>query len=187
MEQPKRCTWCNLKNERYVKYHDEEWGRALYDDQMLYELLILECFQAGLSWECVLNKREHFRTAFDGFAIDKVMAYDAEKQETLMNDPGIIRNRRKIMAAVQNSAVFKAIQQEFGSFSNYIWSFTDHKVVYEAFTVRTTSPLSDAVSKDLKRRGMTFVGSTIIYSFLQAIGVINGHAEDCMCYQMKDR
>lgn len=182
MEHRTRCSWCNLKNETYVKYHDEEWGRPLYDDQKLYELLILECFQAGLSWECVLNKRESFRTAFDGFDIDKVIAYDEEKKQALMNDPGIIRNRLKIKAAVNNSIVFKSIQQEFGSFSNYIWSFTDHKVVQEEFTVRTTSPLSDAISKDLKKRGMTFVGSTIIYSFLQSMGVINGHAKDCMCY-----
>ena len=185
MEHLKRCSWCNPKNETYVKYHDEEWGRPLYDDQKLYELLLLECFQAGLSWECVLNKRESFRAAFDGFDIDKVIAYDEEKTQALMNDPGIIRNRLKIKAAVNNSIAFKAIQKEFGSFSNYIWSFTGNKVVLEEFTVRTTSPLSDAISKDLKKRGMTFVGSTIIYSFLQAMGVINGHSKDCMCYQMK--
>lgn len=185
MEHLKRCSWCNLKNAIYVKYHDEEWGRPLHDDQKLYELLILECFQAGLSWECVLNKRESFRTAFDGFDIDKVIAYNEGKKQALMNDSGIIRNRLKIKAAVNNSIVFKAIQKEFGSFSNYIWSFTDHQVVQEEFTVRTTSPLSDAISKDLKSRGMTFVGSTIIYSFLQSMGVINGHSKDCMCYQMK--
>ena len=185
MEQPKRCGWCNLKSETYVKYHDEEWGRPLYDDQKLYELLILECFQAGLSWECVLNKRESFRVAFDGFDIDKVIAYDEGKKQALMNDPAIIRNRLKIKAAVNNSIVFKAIQEEFDSFSDYIWSFTGNEVVQEEFTVRTTSPLSDAISKDLKKRGMTFVGSTIIYSFLQAMGVINGHSKDCMCYQMK--
>ena len=182
MKHPKRCSWCNLKNERYVKYHDEEWGLPLYDDQKLYELLILESFQAGLSWECVLNKRENFRAAFDGFDIDKIIAYDEDKIQSLMNDPGIIRNRLKIKAAVKNSLVFKAIQAEFGSFSNYIWSFTDGEVVQEEFTMRTTSPLSDAISKDLKKRGMTFVGSTIIYSFLQAMGVINGHSKDCMCY-----
>lgn len=142
----------------------------------------MECFQAGLSWECVLNKRENFRAAFDGFDIDKVIAYDDTKKQALMNDSGIIRNRLKIKAAVNNSIVFKSIQKEFGSFASYIWSFTDHKVVTEEFTVRTTSPLSDAISKDLKKRGMTFVGSTIIYSFLQAMGVINGHSKECMCY-----
>lgn len=182
MEQEKRCSWVNLQNEIYVKYHDEEWGRPLYDDKRLYELLILESFQAGLSWECILNKRENFRAAFDHFDIDKVVAYNEEKIQKLMDDSGIVRNRLKIRAAIRNSAVFKAIQREYGSFSNYIWSFTDGKILTEEFTVRTTSPLSDAVSKDLKKRGMTFVGSIIIYSFLQAIGVINGHAKDCACY-----
>ena len=169
----KRCSWVNQKNENYIKYHDEEWGRPLHDDQKLYELLILESFQAGLSWECVLNKRENFRQAFDGFDINKVADYDEMKQQTLKKDAGIIR--------VQNSRVFKEIQKEFGSFDVYIWSFTDGQVVCEPFTERTTSPLSDEISKDLKRRGMTFVGSTIIYSYLQAMGVINGHAEDCWC------
>lgn len=178
-----RCSWVNLKNENYIKYHDEEWGRPLHDDQKLYELLILESFQAGLSWECVLNKRDNFRAAFDNFDIDKVSNYDEAKQQALKEDPGIIRNGRKIKAAVQNSRVFKEIQNEFGSFDAYIWSFTDGQIIDEPFTLRTTSALSDAVSKDLKKRGMTFVGSTIIYSYLQAMGVINGHAEDCWCHR----
>ena len=182
MDSNKRCSWLNLKNDIYVKYHDKEWGRPLYDDRKLYELLILECFQAGLSWECVLNKRENFRAAFDNFDIDKIIGYDEAKIQELMNDPGIIRNRLKIKAAVNNSIVFKSIQAEHGSFSSYIWAFTDNKVVMEEFTIRTTSSLSDAISKDLKKRGMTFVGSTIIYSFLQSMGVINGHAKDCICY-----
>ena len=181
MDNVKRCGWVNMSNPKYIQYHDEEWGKPLHDDKHLYELLILESFQAGLSWECVLNKRENFRAAFDGFDVDKVMRYGEDKQQELMKDKGIIRNRLKIKAAVQNSRVFKSIQTEFGSFDNYIWSFTDNKVVTEEYTVRTTSPLSDAVSKDLKRRGMTFVGSTIIYSYLQAIGVINGHERDCWC------
>ena len=180
-----RCSWVNLKNENYIKYHDEEWGRPLHDDQKLYELLILESFQAGLSWECVLNKRDHFRQAFDGFDLDKVAAYDDDKQQALRENPGIIRNRLKIKAAVNNSRVFKEIQKEFGSFNKYIWSFTGGEVVKEPFTERTTSPLSDEISKDLKRRGMSFVGSTIIYSYLQAMGVINGHAEDCWCCKEK--
>ncbi len=179
----KRCGWVNLKNAAYVKYHDEEWGRPLYDDKRLYELLILECFQAGLSWECVLNKRAAFRAAFDDFDIDEVILYDDAKLEELMRNPRIIRNRLKIQAAVKNSAVFKEIQAEYGSFSDYIWSFTGNKIVVEEYTLRTTSPLSDAISKDLKRRGMSFVGSTIVYSFLQAMGVINGHSRDCMCYR----
>lgn len=183
MENQTRCSWLNLNNEKYVKYHDEEWGRPLYDDRRLYELLILESFQAGLSWECVLNKRESFRAAFDNFDIDKVVQYDEKKQQELLNNPKIIRNRLKVKAAINNSIVFKSIQEECGSFSNYIWSFTDHKVILEEFTERTTSPLSDAISKDLKKRGMTFVGSTIIYSFLQSMGVINGHAKECMCYR----
>lgn len=178
-----RCSWVNMKNETYIRYHDEEWGRPLYDDKKLYELLVLESFQAGLSWECILNKRESFRVAFDCFDIDRVISYDEEKIQKLMNDPGIIRNRLKIRAAIKNSIVFKAIQEECGSFSNYIWSFTDGKVVHEDFTVRTTSALSDKISKDLKKRGMSFVGSTIIYSFLQSMGVINGHAPSCMCFR----
>ena len=181
----KRCSWVNLKNERYVKYHDDEWGVPLYDDKKLYELLILESFQAGLSWECILNKRDAFRLAFDGFDIEKVTLYGEEKINELMNCPGIVRNRRKILAAVKNSAVFKGIQAECGSFSNYLWTFTNGKVVYEEFTLRTTSPLSDSISADLKRRGMTFVGSTIVYSFLQAMGMICAHSRECFCFREK--
>ena len=179
-----RCSWVNLNNPNYIKYHDEEWGKPLYDDKKLYELLILESFQAGLSWECVLNKRDNFRLAFDNFDIDKVIAYDESKVGELMKNSGIIRNRLKIRAAIKNSFVYKSIQKEYGSFSDYIWSFTGQKTVVEDFNVRTTSPLSDAISKDLKKRGMTFVGSTIIYSYLQAIGIINGHSKDCMCYSI---
>ena len=183
MENNRRCSWVNLKNQTYINYHDNEWGVPLYDDKKLYELLILESCQAGLSWECVLNKRDSFRRAFDGFDIDKVIAYGDSKKRELMNNPEIIRNRRKIDAAIKNSAVFKEIQAEFGSFSNYIRHFADEKIIYEEFTERTSSPLSDAISKDLKRRGMSFVGSTIIYSFLQSMGVINAHSKDCMCYK----
>ena len=178
----KRCRWVNLQNGIYVKYHDEEWGKPLRDDKALYELLILESFQAGLSWECVLNKREAFRAAFDGFDIEKVAAYGEEKEAALMQNTGIIRNRLKIRAAIKNSQIFKKIQEELGTFSDYIWGFTKGKSVKEEFTLRTTSPLSDAISKDLKKRGMTFVGSTIIYSYLQAIGVINGHEKDCFLH-----
>lgn len=177
-----RCSWVNLKNENYIKYHDEEWGKPLHDDQKLYELLILESFQAGLSWECILNKRDNFREAFDHFDIDAIVTYDEVKKQELLSNTGIIRNRLKIKAAINNSIVFKEIQAEYGSFDAYIWSFTDGEVIREEFTERTTSPLSDEISKDLKKRGMTFVGSTIIYSYLQAIGVINGHAKDCWCY-----
>lgn len=180
-----RCRWVNPKNELYVRYHDTEWGVPLHDDHGLFELLILESFQAGLSWECILNKRESFRAAFDSFDAEKIAAYDNAKIEALMREPTIIRNRRKIAAAVKNSAVFIAIQKEFGSFDAYIRSFTDGKTFLEEFTLRTTSPLSDAISADLRRRGMTFVGSTIIYSYLQAIGVINGHEKNCACYHQR--
>lgn len=171
----------NLKNPIYVEYHDKEWGAPCHDDQMLYELLILECFQAGLSWECVLNKRQGFRDAFDGFDIDKVLLYDEKKQAELLMNPSIVRNKLKVKASIGNSVVFKNIQQEFGSFDNYIWGFSDGKVIKEDYALRTTSPLSDKISKDLKKRGMKFVGSTIIYSYLQAIGVINGHGKECDC------
>ena len=181
MKTETRCSWVNMKNPLYVKYHDEEWGVPLYDDQKLYELLILETFQAGLSWECVLNKRENFRKAFDGFELDLVMNYDEEKIIELMNNPDIIRNRRKITAAVFNSRVFRSIQEEFGSFSNYIWAYTSGNIVWEPFTLRTTSPLSDAVCQDLKKRGMSFVGSTTIYAFLQSMGMIAAHSAGCMC------
>ncbi|MCD8084733.1 MAG: DNA-3-methyladenine glycosylase I [Clostridiales bacterium] len=174
-----RCSYVNLKNPRYIRYHDEEWGVPEHSDQKLYELFILESFQAGLSWECILNKRENFRAAFDGFDIDKVCAYDEAKQAELMNNPGIVRNRRKIMAAVNNSIIFKTIQQEVGSFDAYIWGFTNGETIVEDYHIRTTSPLSDAVSQDLKKRGMKFVGSTILYSYLQAIGILNAHGEEC--------
>lgn len=180
--EPTRCRWCNLKNPAYVRYHDEEWGRPVRDDGALYELLLLECFQAGLSWECVLNKRDAFRRAFDSFDVHKVAAYGEDKIAALLRDPAIIRNRLKIRAIVRNSGVFEAIQREFGTFSAYIWGFTGGKAVREPCTLRTTSPLSDAVSDDLKRRGMTFVGSTIVYSYLQAIGIIDGHEEGCGWY-----
>ena len=178
----KRCAWCNEKNARYVAYHDEEWGRPVHDDGRLYELLILEAFQAGLSWECVLNKRENFRRALDGFDPVRVATYGEEKIAALLADTGIIRNKRKITATIENSRVFLAIAAEYGSFDRYIWSFTEGQTVYEPYTLRTTSPLSDRVSQDLVRRGMRFVGSTVVYSYLQAVGIISGHACDCFCY-----
>lgn len=174
-----RCKWVNLKNPIYIAYHDEEWGRPLHDDRALFELLILEGFQAGLSWECVLNKREAFRRAFEGFRPERVAAYGAEDTARLMADPGIVRNRRKIEAAIGNAAAFLEIQREYGSFDRFIWSFTGGETVREDYALRTTSPLSDEVSAQLKRRGMKFVGSTIIYSYLQAIGLINGHGREC--------
>ena len=174
-----RCRWVNIKNPVYVKYHDSEWGVPSHNDRDLFELLILEGFQAGLSWECILNKRENFRRAFDNFDPEAVSSYTEEKCAALCNDPSIVRNRRKISAAVSNALVFKAIQQEFGSFDSYIWSFTERRAVNEDYSLRTSSPLSDRISRDLKSRGMNFVGTTIIYSYLQAIGVINAHGSEC--------
>ena len=172
-----RCSWANPKNPRYIQYHDAEWGIPVHDDHRLFELLILECFQAGLSWECVLNKREAFRRAFDGFNLQAVCAYGEEKLTALQNDPGIIRNRRKIRAAVDNARVFRDIQQEFGSFSAYLWGWTQGRVLYEKGL--SSSPLSDALSKDLKKRGMRFAGTTILYAYLQAAGVIYSHDTGC--------
>ena len=175
-----RCKWCNLKNELYVKYHDEEWGRLNLDDKYLFEMLILESFQAGLSWECVLNKRESFRQAFDNFNIDKIINYSDEKIQELLQNKGIIRNRLKINATINNSKIFKDIQEQYGTFSKYLETFTNNEVIYEIG--KATSKLSDNISKDLQKRGMKFVGSTIIYSFLQAIGVIYSHDEGCYLY-----
>ena len=180
----KRCAWVNMKNPLYIRYHDAEWGVPLHDDRALFELLILEGFQAGLSWECVLNKRDAFRRAFDGFDPEKISRYDEGKRASLLADPGIIRNRLKIQAAVTNSRVFLGIRREFGSFDAYIWHFTAGQVICEPYDMRTTSPLSDQISKDLKKRGMKFVGSTIIYSYLQAIGVLNAHGRECGCYKV---
>ncbi len=175
-----RCSWANPKNPSYVAYHDNEWGIPAHGDRDLFEMLILECFQAGLSWECVLNKREAFREAFDGFDPDVICEYDREKIDALLGNKGIIRNRQKIQAAVSNARVFRQMRQEFGSFDGYLWGWTDGKPIYE--TGCTSSPLSDAVSKDLKRRGMKFVGTTVIYAYLQAVGVIYSHDEGCFLH-----
>ena len=179
MDGPRRCPWVRLNKPLYVRYHDEEWSRPCRDDGQLYELLILECFQAGLSWECVLNKREAFRRAYDGFDPEKVAAYGEEKRAALLADPGIIRNRRKVDASIRNSRVFLEIRAEFGSFARYLWGFTRGKSLREDCTLRTSSPLSDEISRDLRRRGMSFVGTTIVYSYLQAAGVLSAHAEGC--------
>ncbi len=174
-----RCPWVKLNDPIYVKYHDEEWGVPLHDDRALYELLILETFQAGLSWATVLNKRENFRRAYEGFVPERVAAFDTAKVDALMRDAGIVRNRRKIEASIVNSRIFLAIAAEFGSFDRYIWGFTDGKSIRESCILRTTSPLSDTISKDLKKCGMKFVGSTCIYSTLQAIGVLAAHTDEC--------
>ncbi|MBQ7012034.1 MAG: DNA-3-methyladenine glycosylase I [Clostridia bacterium] len=181
MNECKRCFWCNENNPLYVKYHDNEWCRLNTDDKYLYEMLILESFQAGLSWECVLNKREAFRAAYDGFDIEKVCLYGEDKIEALLSDKGIIRNKLKIKASINNSRIFKKIVAEFGSFYDYLRSFAGNEVIYENHI--TFSPLSDAISTDLQRRGMKFVGSTIIYSYLQAVGIVYSHDDDCFLYK----
>ena len=175
-----RCKWVNEKNELYVKYHDEEWGVPSHNDNYLFEMLMLESFQAGLSWECVLNKREDFRIAFDNFDYNKISKYKEDKIDELMNNSKIIRNRLKIKSTIRNAKIFIDIRKEYGSFSKYIWSFTNGEIIYNKNDVfNPTSELSDMVSKDLKKRGMNFVGSTIIYSYLQAIGIINDHELNC--------
>lgn len=177
----RRCFWCNPKNPLYVQYHDHEWGIPVHDDRIHFEFLLLEAFQAGLSWETILNKRENFRRAFDNFDPHIIRAYSEEKIAALMQDTGIIRNRRKIAAAITNADAFLKIQSEWGSFDAYLRHFTGEKTIYECG--KTTSALSDAISADLKRRGMKFVGSTIIYAYLQAIGVIYSHDHGCFLHR----
>ena len=181
MENKIRCKWCNLKKELYVKYHDEEWCKTNIDDKYLFEMLILESFQAGLSWECILNKREAFREGFDGFDINKICKYDEKKIEKMLSNEKIVRNKLKIKASINNAKIFKEIQKEYGSFYNYLRTFTKDKIIYEVD--RTTSELSDHISNELQKRGMKFVGSTIIYSYLQAIGIIYSHDKECFLYK----
>lgn len=201
-----RCKWCNLKNPKYVAYHDNEWGKfgeKSTDDKYLFEMLTLESFQAGLSWECVLNKREDFRSAYDGFNLEKVCGYGEEKIAELLANPKIIRNRLKIKASISNAKIFKAICLEYGDFFNFIKKFLGEylcknagnenknieeksdfstvKIIYE--TGKATNGLSDSISAELKKRGMKFMGSTIVYSFLQAIGVIFSHDEECFLFK----
>lgn len=178
-----RCKWVNLNNQSYIDYHDHEWGIINHDENYLFEMLILESFQAGLSWECVLNKRKAFKKAFDNFDYMKISKYGKNKIEELMNNPEIIRNKLKINASINNAKVFMKIQEEFGSFDKYIWSFSNNKVIRNTNDIfNPTSELSDTISMDLKKRGMKFVGSTIIYSYLQAIGIINDHETTCFMY-----
>ncbi len=184
MEKENRCKWCNMKNPLYIKYHDEEWCKPNFDDNYLLEMLILESFQAGLSWECVLNKRQDFRKAYDNFDINKICNYDDEKIKELEQNEKIIRNKLKIKASINNAKIFKKIQNENGTFYNYLKKFTKNETIYEID--KTTSNLSDSISNDLKKRGMKFVGSTIIYSYLQAIGVIYSHDEGCFLYKTKE-
>lgn len=178
----KRCGWCG-NDPLYMEYHDLEWGKPVYDDRLLFEFLILETFQAGLSWITILRKRENFRKAFDKFDYKKVAKYNEDKIADLMTDPGIIRNGLKIKAAVSNAIAFMEVQKEFGSFSKYIWGFTGGKPIVNhpksLAGVPATTPLSDAISKDLKKRGFKFVGSTVVYAHMQATGMVNDHVADC--------
>jgi DNA-3-methyladenine glycosylase I len=178
-----RCPWVDLSKPDYVNYHDLEWGVPIYDDRSLFEFLVLESAQAGLSWYTVLRKRENYRTAFDGFDFEKIAHYDEKKVERLLQNPGIIRNRLKVLATINNAQRFLEIQQEFGSFSGYIWRFVDGKPlvneIHELADSPTTSSESDALSKDLRKRGFKFLGSTICYAHMQATGMINDHSMKC--------
>lgn len=182
MENKNRCAWCE-KDDLYREYHDNEWGKPVYDDDKLFEFLILETFQAGLSWYTILKKRENFRSAFDHFDYKKVAQYNDEKVQELLLDAGIIRNQLKIRATISNAIAFIEIQEEFGSFSKYIWNFTNGKPIDNnpktLKEVTATTPLSDKISKDLKKRGFKFVGSTVVYAHMQATGMVNDHVEDC--------
>ena len=176
----KRCSWVEGKEEIYIKYHDEEWGIAKFDDNILFEMLVLESFQAGLSWITILKKREAFKIACDNFNIEKIINYNDNKVNELLENENIIRHEGKIRATINNAKVFQKIQKEEGSFSDYIWSFTDGKIIKAEY--KTKSELSDKIAKDLKKKGMKFVGSTTIYSYLEAIGIIDNHEKDCFKY-----
>ncbi len=177
-----RCSWA--RNDLSIRYHDEEWGVPVHDERKLFEFLILEGAQAGLSWDTILQKRENYRAAFDRFDPKKIARYDRRKQQSLMRNPGIVRNRLKIASAVQNAQAFLRVQEEFGSFDRYIWQFVGGKsIVNPGRKVPARTAESDAMSKDLKKRGFNFVGSTICYAFMQAVGMVNDHAPECHRYR----
>jgi len=182
MTTKQRCAWCE-KDDLYRNYHDNEWGKPVYDDETIFEFLILETFQAGLSWYTVLAKRENFRKAFENFDLKKIANYSEEKMAELAEDAGIIRNKLKIKATVTNAQAFIKVQKEFGSFSKYIWGFVDGKPIDNQpktlSEVKATTPISDALSKDLKKRGFKFVGSTVMYAHMQATGMVNDHILEC--------
>ena len=189
VQEPVRCAWAS--NELAVRYHDEEWGRPVHDDRVLFEFLILEGAQAGLSWNTILQKRENYRKAFDGFDPARVARYDRRKLQQLLRDPGIVRNRLKVSSAVENAKAFLRVQEEFGSFDRYIWQFVDGKPIVNARKslkqVPASTAESDAMSKDLKKRGFKFVGSTICYAFMQAVGMVNDHVVNCHFYKASAR
>ena len=184
MAEKKRCFWVNENSALYCAYHDEEWGTPIHDDQSMYALFLLELFQAGLSWITLLKKRDAFAAAFDGFDVEKIAAYDEAKIAELLQNAGIIRSRGKIEAAISNATIVLALRQEFGSFCNSLWGFYGGKVVLSPLDQpRATSPLSDRISADMKKRGMRYAGSVTIHSFLQAAGIVNEHELSCDRYQ----
>ena len=180
-----RCSWVT-DSQLYKNYHDKEWGIPVFDDKTLFEFLILETFQAGLSWITILNKRENFRKALDNFDYNKIATYKESKYESLLIDTGIIRNKLKIRSAITNAQIFIEIQKEFGSFSKFIWSYVNNKPIINKFLkkedVPATTTLSDTISKDLRKRGFKFVGSTVMYAYMQAVGMVNDHTADCFKY-----
>lgn len=182
METKNRCAWCE-KDDLYREYHDTEWGKPVYDDEKIFEFLVLETFQAGLSWHTILKKRENFRKAFDRFDYKKVAQYNEDKVQELLLDAGIIRNQLKIRGTITNAILFMKVQEEFGTFSKYIWNFVDGKPIDNnpktLKDVPATTKISDTLSKDLKKRGFKFVGSTVVYAHMQATGMVNDHAADC--------
>ena len=180
-----RCFWVS-DSQLYIDYHDKEWGEPVFDDETLFEFLVLETFQAGLSWITILNKRENFRKSFDNFDYHKIAEYSETKYESLLQDAGIIRNKLKIKSAITNAQLFMEVQKEFGSFSKFIWSYVEGKPILNKFHKRidvpATTVLSDRISKDLKKRGFKFVGSTVMYAYMQAVGMVNDHTTDCFKY-----
>jgi DNA-3-methyladenine glycosylase I len=182
MKEKIRCAWCE-KDDLYRKYHDEEWGKPIYDDNKLFEFLLLETFQAGLSWYTIIKKRENFRTAFDQFNFNKIAVYNESKIQELLENQGIVRNKLKIKAAVTNALAFIKIREEFGAFSKYIWNFTGGAPIINnpksMVDIPATTPLSDEISKDLKKRGFKFVGPTVVYAHMQATGMVNDHIVNC--------
>lgn len=182
-----RCSWANPANPRYLAYHDEEWGVPCHDETQLFEMLNLEGAQAGLSWETVLNKRAHYRKVFDGWDAEKIARYDAAKVAELLSDPGIIRNRLKVAAAISNAQAYLRLREEACGLAPFLWAYVDGKPIRNAWTrlqpCPAKTPLSDRISKDLGKRGFKFVGSTIIYAYMQAIGMVNDHIVDCFCHE----
>lgn len=182
-----RCTWAPLSSDICIKYHDEEWGVPVHDDRKLFEMLTLGGAQAGLSWLTILKRRGGYKRAFDNFDVTKVARYSDKKIDALMLDPGIIRNRLKVLSTVNNAKMFIKVQEEFGSFDKYLWGFVDHKQVTNSYKTMAElpakTPLSDAISKDMKKRGFKFVGSTIIYAVIQGVGLVNDHTTDCFRYK----